>query len=42
MGRPNKEIDQKQFENLCGLQCTHYLNLMVWRCNYGKNGKAQN
>lgn len=22
MGRPNKEIDQKQFENLCGLQCT--------------------
>jgi hypothetical protein len=22
MGRPQKEIDQKQFENLCGLQCT--------------------
>ena len=22
MGRPRKEIDQKQFENLCGLQCT--------------------
>lgn len=22
MGRPPKEIDQKQFENLCGLQCT--------------------
>ena len=22
MGRPKKEIDQKQFENLCGLQCT--------------------
>lgn len=22
-GRPHKEIDQKQFENLCGLQCTH-------------------
>lgn len=22
-GRPRKEIDQKQFENLCGLQCTH-------------------
>ena len=21
-GRPPKEIDQKQFENLCGLQCT--------------------
>lgn len=21
-GRPRKEIDQKQFENLCGLQCT--------------------
>ncbi len=21
-GRPKKEIDQKQFENLCGLQCT--------------------
>ena len=21
-GRPQKEIDQKQFENLCGLQCT--------------------
>lgn len=21
-GRPNKEIDQKQFESLCGLQCT--------------------
>ena len=21
-GRPAKEIDQKQFENLCGLQCT--------------------
>lgn len=23
MGRPLKEIDKKQFENLCGLQCTH-------------------
>lgn len=22
MGRPRKEIDKKQFENLCGLQCT--------------------
>lgn len=22
MARPLKEIDQKQFENLCGLQCT--------------------
>ena len=22
MGRPKKEIDRKQFENLCGLQCT--------------------
>lgn len=22
MGRPRKEIDQKQFESLCGLQCT--------------------
>ena len=22
MARPKKEIDQKQFENLCGLQCT--------------------
>ena len=22
MGRPLKNIDQKQFENLCGLQCT--------------------
>ena len=22
MGRPKKEIDQKQFEKLCGLQCT--------------------
>ena len=22
MGRPLKHIDQKQFENLCGLQCT--------------------
>ena len=22
MGRPKKEIDQKPFENLCGLQCT--------------------
>ena len=22
MGRPRKEIDQKQFENLCALQCT--------------------
>ena len=22
MDRPRKEIDQKQFENLCGLQCT--------------------
>ena len=22
MARPTKEIDQKQFENLCGLQCT--------------------
>ena len=21
-GRPKKEIDKKQFENLCGLQCT--------------------
>lgn len=21
-GRPKKEIDQKHFENLCGLQCT--------------------
>jgi len=21
-GRPRKQIDQKQFENLCGLQCT--------------------
>lgn len=23
MGRPPKEIDQKQFEDLCGLQCTY-------------------
>lgn len=23
MGRPRKELDQKQFESLCGLQCTH-------------------
>lgn len=23
MARPRKEIDKKQFENLCGLQCTH-------------------
>ena len=22
MARPRKEIDKKQFENLCGLQCT--------------------
>lgn len=22
MGRPRKEIDQKQFENLCAIQCT--------------------
>lgn len=22
MARPHKEIDQKNFENLCGLQCT--------------------
>lgn len=22
MARPRKEIDQNQFENLCGLQCT--------------------
>ena len=22
MGRPRKEIDQEQFESLCGLQCT--------------------
>lgn len=22
MGRPNKKIDQEQFEKLCGLQCT--------------------
>ena len=22
MARPRKEIDQKQFDNLCGLQCT--------------------
>ena len=22
MGRPRKEIDQKQFENLCGMMCT--------------------
>ena len=22
MARPHKEIDQKSFENLCGLQCT--------------------
>lgn len=22
MGRPKKEIDQKQFENLCAMQCT--------------------
>ena len=22
MARPRKEINQKQFENLCGLQCT--------------------
>lgn len=22
MARPHKQIDQKQFENLCGLQCT--------------------
>lgn len=22
MGRPRKQIDQKQFENLCALQCT--------------------
>ena len=22
MGRPRKQIDKKQFENLCGLQCT--------------------
>lgn len=23
MARPRKEIDKKQFENLCALQCTH-------------------
>lgn len=23
MARPHKNIDRKQFENLCGLQCTH-------------------
>lgn len=23
MARPRKEIDKQQFENLCGLQCTH-------------------
>lgn len=23
MGRPRKEIDQKAFERLCGIQCTH-------------------
>lgn len=22
-GRPRKEIDKKQFEKLCGIQCTH-------------------
>lgn len=22
MARPHKQIDQKQFESLCGLQCT--------------------
>lgn len=29
MGRPKKEIDKKQFENLCGLQCT-----MLEICNF--------
>lgn len=29
MARPKKEIDQKQFENLCGLQCTE-LEICDW------------
>lgn len=29
MARPRKEIDQKQFENLCGLQCTK-LEICGW------------
>lgn len=29
MGRRPKEIDQKQFENLCGLQCT-YEEICSW------------
>lgn len=29
MGRPRKEIDQKIFENLCGLQCTE-TEILSW------------
>jgi len=32
-GRPKKEIDQKQFENLCGLQCTLMEFLFFFDCS---------
>lgn len=32
MGRPRKEIDQKIFENLCGIQCTEAEICSVFDC----------
>lgn len=31
-GRPRKEIDQKIFENLCGIQCTESEICSVFEC----------
>lgn len=50
-GRPHKEIDRKQFENLCGIQCTRDeicaffevsdKTLAAWcKRTYGKNFSA--
>lgn len=32
-GRPKKEIDQKQFENLCGLMCTEEEIASFFECS---------
>lgn len=42
-GRPQKEIDKKIFENLCGLQCTLEEIAGVFDCSVYKRGvKWQN
>ena len=33
MGRPRTEIDQKQFESLCGLQCTQEEIASFFHCS---------